>query len=220
MPANPPLARASRAFLSAYHETRFDADALHRYTYDRKFLEKMRREPVEFGFGEFGKVVYYRTYSRIKPDGGQEHWVDTVERVCSGTMTILKTHFVQNNLEWDDAYWDSFARDLMQAMVRMEFLPAGRGLWAQGTECVFERGTGCLYNCAATSTRDFVGAVDWTMDMLMMGCGVGYVPPGWDVCAHGHNTAMTYTHACTRVTGCDCASVRTLTDAIMPVGIS
>jgi ribonucleoside-diphosphate reductase alpha chain len=59
----------------------------------------------------------------------------------------------------------------------MEWLPPGRGLWAMGTDAVYERGAMPLYNCAYTDIgEDWVEDVSWIMDVLMNGVGVGFGP--------------------------------------------
>jgi len=120
-----------------------------------------------------GEIVYYRTYSRLKKDGSQEHWVDTVIRVTEGTFSVRKDHFVKHKLEWNDDDWQDYAYKFAVSMYHMKFLPPGRGLWAMGTEYMYERGSAALNNCGACSTSDMVWGATWTMDMLMCGVGIG-----------------------------------------------
>ena len=147
-----------------------------------------------FGFGEFGKAVYYRTYSRKKSDGSQEQWSDTIIRVIEGLFSIRKDYFIRNRLGWNDEEWYEFASKMGHSMVKMEVLPPGRGkrekrkstrvkiiihskrqgLWAMGTDFIYERGGAALYNCGFATTSDFIMGVEWSMDMLMCGCGVGF----------------------------------------------
>ena len=62
-------------------------------------------------------------------------------------------------------------------MFKMEWLPPGRGLWAMGSDYVYERGAMALYNCAYTDIGDDIGdSVSWAMDSLMNGVGVGFGP--------------------------------------------
>lgn len=129
---------------------------------------------ARFGFGGFGEATYYRTYSRIRPDGTQEHWADTVIRVVNGVMSVRKSHYILNRLAWDDTKWQSYAKKIAIAMFEMKWLPPGRGLWVMGTEYVYERGGAALNNCGAVDTTDLSLAADWTMDMLMSGVGVGF----------------------------------------------
>jgi hypothetical protein len=63
-----------------------------------------------------------------------------------------------------------------------KFCPPGRGLWAMGTEFMFEKGGACLNNCGFVSTDqisdDFSSPFVWLMDMSMMGVGVGFDTEG------------------------------------------
>ena len=116
----------------------------------------------------FGRVVYQRTYAR-----GDETWPETVERVVSGVISVYLDHQRRRGRAVDHLYLDRQARRLAEAIYRMEFLPAGRGLWAMGTELVYQRGSAFLYNCAARWVREPCEDFAWIMDMLMCGCGVG-----------------------------------------------
>lgn len=134
-------------------------------------------KPV-FDYGLFGEVCYYRTYSRMMPEGRNEHWVDTVIRVINGTMSIRKNHYINNNIHWDEEYWQEYARNMATAMFRMEWLPPGRGLWMMGTPFVAERGAMGLYNCSFTklTSKELAEDYEWLMDCLMLGVGVGFTP--------------------------------------------
>ncbi len=136
----------------------------------------LRSKVPKFGFGGFGETVYYRTYSRLKKDGSQEHWKDTVIRVVEGILSIRKDYYLKNGLggAWNEKEWQTYARGFSTFMFDMKFLPPGRGLWAMGTDFVYNRGAAALYNCAATDTEDIVTAAEWTMDLLMHGVGVGF----------------------------------------------
>jgi len=143
------------------------------------YCDKLQTKIPNFGFGGFGEATYYRTYSRIKPDGTQEHWPDTVIRVINGIMSIRKQHYINNCLTWEDEQWQQFAYKLATTMFDMKWLPPGRGLWVMGTEYVYERGGAALNNCGAVDTSNLAAAVDWAMDMLMCGVGVGF-NTAWD----------------------------------------
>lgn len=145
-----------------------------RFALKEVFCDEIRAKTVHFGFGGFGEATYYRTYSRIKPDGSQEHWPDTVIRVINGVFSVRKHHYAAECLEWDEEKWQHYARRLAIAMFEMKWLPPGRGLWVMGTDYVYERGSAALNNCGAVDTTDLALAADWTMDMLMCGVGVGF----------------------------------------------
>ena len=57
----------------------------------------------------------------------------------------------------------------------MEWLPPGRGLWAMGTDFMWERGSMALQNCGymEVHTSEDIG---WIMDALMCGVGTGFKP--------------------------------------------
>jgi len=145
-----------------------------RFTLQKDFCNELLAKKAKFGFGGFGESVYYRTYSRVKSDGSQEHWADTVIRVINGVMSVRKHHYILNSLVWDETKWQSYAQKLAISMFDMKWLPPGRGLWIMGTEYIYERGGAALNNCGAVDTTDLSLAAEWTMDMLMCGVGVGF----------------------------------------------
>lgn len=152
---------------------------INRFELDDRTQDYLRSLIVPFGFNGFGELVYYRTYSRIKPDGGQEDWADTVIRVTNGTFSIRKDFYIKNYIPWDDAKWQEYARGFALYMHQMKWMPPGRGLWAMGSDFVYERGAMALYNCAFTNlgtNADFADDIGWLMDSLMHGVGVGFGP--------------------------------------------
>lgn len=134
----------------------------------------LRQRKEKFGYGLLGLATYYRTYSRIKPDGSQERWADTVIRCVEGGLSIRKNHYLMNGLRWDEDYWQSVAIRMANAIFDIRMLPPGRGLWIQGTDIVYERGSMALNNCAFTSVTKLSRDAAWTMDALMLGVGVGF----------------------------------------------
>lgn len=146
-----------------------------RFELKEEYELKIRNMKPNFGFNGLGEFVYYRTYSRIKDNGEQENWADTVIRVINGIMSIRKNHYVRNHLQWDNKYWQDYGLKIAIAMFKMEWLPAGRGLWVCGTEYCYERGSMALNNCAAVDTQNnLIEPVTWAMDALMNGVGVGF----------------------------------------------
>ena len=130
-----------------------------------------------FGYNGFGELVYYRTYSRLRDDGTQESWPDTVLRVINGVIGIRKQHCIENRLPWDEKKYQEYGLDMSRSLFRMEWMPPGRGLWSMGTKLIEERGAMPLYNCAFTTLdKDWVNDLSWLMDLLMNGVGVGFKP--------------------------------------------
>ena len=145
-----------------------------RFSLKDAYCKALQEKAPEFGCGGFGEATYYRTYSRLRPDGSQEHWPDTVVRVINGIMSVRKHHYIAHLLEWKEEQWQQFAYRLALSMFDMKWLPPGRGLWVMGTDYVYERGGAALNNCGAVDTTELALAADWTMDMLMCGVGVGF----------------------------------------------
>lgn len=151
----------------------------HRFELADRFQDHLQSLIPPFGYNGFGEALYYRTYSRIKMDGGQEDWADTVIRNINGTFSIRKDYYVKNRIPWDEAHWQEYAQGFGLYLFNMKWMPPGRGLWAMGSDFVYERGSMALYNCAYTEMRsglDFVDDVGWLMDSLMHGVGVGFGP--------------------------------------------
>ena len=146
-----------------------------RYRLPHHVREELERRPVQWGFGPLSEAVYYRTYSRQGPSG-QEAWLDTVVRVVEGVMSI-REDWLRNVVgkRFNRADADVMAGRLVEAIYTMKMLPPGRGLWAMGTEYVYERGSHALNNCGAIDvTTNLAAAARWLMDSLMCGVGVGF----------------------------------------------
>lgn len=111
-------------------------------------------------WGPIGKEVYNRTYSRMKPDGTQETWSDTVERVVDGNLGLVhRRHHEEGERE-----------KLIGIIKNMDMLPAGRHLWSSGVP-----GRQFLFNChsAGWVRKDLSAHFTFLFDELMKGGGVG-----------------------------------------------
>ncbi len=147
------------------------------FSLNAEALSDLAQMVPDFGYNGFGEIVFYRTYSRLKADGRQENWHDVCVRVINGTMTIRKDWYCKNGIEWDEVYWQRYAYRMLVAMFKMHWLPAGRGMWAMGTQFIYERGAMALNNCGATKLGGNDRLADdlhWMMDALMLGVGVGF----------------------------------------------
>lgn len=149
----------------------------------------------EFGYNGFGAVIFYRSYSRDLDNGEKETWNDVVIRVIEGVFSIRKDWYVKSNLRWDENYWQVYAYDMAVSMFNMEWLPPGRGLWAMGTDYIYERGSMALNNCGFKIIGDDIGACcAWIMDALMCGVGVGFYPKRNDHINIFRRSPVAYTH--------------------------
>lgn len=147
------------------------------------FLAKYEGVEPPFGFRDvggnsLGEVTYARTYSRLKPNGNKETWLDCVERVTNATYTIQKDYVKSNKLEWNDQKAQSSAKEFFDRLFNLKFTPPGRGLQQMGSPQVMSGNSASLQNCAVISTGDIErhdpGRVfEWAMLALMYGVGVG-----------------------------------------------
>jgi adenosylcobalamin-dependent ribonucleoside-triphosphate reductase len=143
------------------------------------FIDKYKELTPDFGFNGLGELVYLRTYSRVKEDGTNEKWYETIRRVVEGTYLIQKKYITKAGLGWDEAKGIRSAEEMYDRMYNMKFLPPGRGLWAMGTEIINERYLFvALNNCAFVSTdnlrNDLSKPFEFMMDFSMLGVGVGF----------------------------------------------
>ena len=145
----------------------------HRYVINDELRAELEAKTPDFGFNGFGEATYYRTYSRQKEDGSQEQWADTVIRVVEGVLSIRKDWYIKHGLPVDSDKLDEYANRLSHAIYDMKMLPPGRGLWAMGTNYVFERGSLALNNCGFCDVKLLSRDMNWAMDALMCGVGVG-----------------------------------------------
>jgi adenosylcobalamin-dependent ribonucleoside-triphosphate reductase len=156
---------------------------MEKFTLTDTFINKYKRRKAPFGFNGLGELVYMRTYSRIKEDGKNERWWETVKRVVEGTYSMQKNHIDSHQLGWNPWQAQRSAQDMYERIFTMKFLPPGRGLWAMGTAITEEKGLyAALNNCAFVSTKtikeDYSKPFCFLMDASMLGVGVGFDTKG------------------------------------------
>jgi ribonucleoside-triphosphate reductase (thioredoxin) len=147
------------------------------------FINSYKMKTPPFGFNGLGELVYMRTYSRIKDDGTNEQWHETIERVVNGTYTLQRQWIEEHNLGWNAWKAQRSAQEMYDRMFNMKFLPPGRGLWAMGTTITEERKLFmALNNCAFISTetldQNFSEPFCFLMDVSMLGVGCGFDTKG------------------------------------------
>jgi hypothetical protein len=144
------------------------------------FVEQYKSVKPKFGFGGLGEFVYMRTYSRLKENGKNEQWYETVRRVVEGIYTIQRQHIEDYRLGWNQTKAQRSAQEMYERMFHFKMLGSGRSFWAMGTSIVMEKGlTESLYNCSFVSSDTITqGNVSDpfanAMDFLMLGVGVGF----------------------------------------------
>jgi len=154
-----------------------------KFTLSDNFISKYKRKKPPFGFNGLGELVYMRTYSRIKENGKNERWWETVQRVVEGTYSMQKDWIDSHQLGWNPWQAQKSAQEMYERIFNMKFLPPGRGLWAMGTAITEERGLyAALNNCAFVSTKtlkeDYGKPFCFLMDASMLGVGVGFDTKG------------------------------------------
>lgn len=92
------------------------------------FLKQYEGKEPNWGFDELSKITYLRTYSRIKDNGEQETFFDTIKRCVEGSFTIQMDHCKKSHLPWDAYKAQKSAQKMFQKMWEFKFLPPGRGL--------------------------------------------------------------------------------------------
>ena len=154
-----------------------------KFSLSDKFIDGYKRKRAPFGFNGLGELVYMRTYSRIKDDGKNEMWWETVRRVVEGTYNMQKKWIESHHLGWNAWQAQRSAKEMYDRIFNMKFLPPGRGLWAMGTPITEERNLyAALNNCAFVSTdnlkEDLAKPFTFLMDASMVGVGVGFDTKG------------------------------------------
>jgi ribonucleoside-triphosphate reductase len=110
-------------------------------------------------WGPTGREVYERTYSRVKANGENETWLETVTRVVDGNLALVGTEHI----------WPNERELLIGGIYNFEMLPAGRHLWTSGVP-----GRQFNRNChRAGWTPQLSEHFAFMFDELMKGGGVG-----------------------------------------------
>ena len=132
-------------------------------TLDIKALSEKNKTP----WGEIGYITFKRTYARrLKeedPNSKTEEFWQVIQRELDASDKQLKVGFT-------DAEKEDYALKRLQ----LKFSVAGRFMWQLGTKTVDKLGLPSLQNCAFTIVNEPIRPFTWTMDMLMLGSGVGY----------------------------------------------
>ena len=134
------------------------------YTSDllpEEFLAQYKTKKPNWGYNGLGEIVYKRTYSRIKEDGVNEEWWETVARCVNGAQKIGSN------------YTKTEAQKLYDLVFNLKCNFAGRMLWQLGTSTVDRFGGNSLLNCWGVCIRD-IDDFCFIFENLMLGGGVGF----------------------------------------------
>lgn len=171
------------------------------------YVDSYRDRKAPFGYRDaggnsVGEITFLRTYSRLKPDGTKETWVDVCERVVNGMYSLQKDHCKSNRLPWNENKAQSSAKEAFDRLFELKWTPPGRGLWVMGTALVNEhRNSAALQNCAFVSTKSMTkhnpaAPFAFLMEASMLGIGVGFDDLGADkeFTIHAPNSLVANTH--------------------------
>lgn len=178
------LRRIRRPALRASGARRLLSSSSPSFSLSEAFLAKYKDARPPFGFNGLGELVYRRTYSRLKEDGRNEEWWETVARVVNGTYSLQRRWIEEHELGWNPWRAQKSAQEMYERVFSMKFLPPGRGLWAMGTALTApDRPTfAALNNCAFVSTADLQKEPSkpfcFLMEASMLGVGVGFDTKG------------------------------------------
>ena len=125
------------------------------------FLKPYQTRRPNWGFNGMGEIVYKRTYSRIKPDGTNEEWWETIARCVNGAQEIGADYTIKE------------AQQLYELVFSLKCSFAGRCLWQLGTTTVDRFGGNSLLNCFGVCIRN-IDDFCFVFENLMLGGGVGF----------------------------------------------
>ncbi len=126
-----------------------------------EFLKDYSTKKPNWGYNGLGEIVYKRTYSRLKDDGTNEEWHETVARCINGAQKIGAD------------YTKKEAQQLYDYIFNLKCNFAGRMLWQLGTTTVDRFGANSLLNCWGVCIRD-IDDFCFIFENLMLGGGVGF----------------------------------------------
>ncbi|AWN05251.1 ribonucleotide reductase [Streptomyces phage Ibantik] len=108
---------------------------------------------------ETSKSVFYRSYSRTKPDGSQETWPEAVRRVVDGNIALVDPRYIE----------EGEREALIDLIESFKVLPAGRHLSSSGVNSF------ALNNCWAAGWDAARPEEHFTFTLLRLaeGGGVG-----------------------------------------------
>lgn len=112
-----------------------------------EFVESFKTIKPKFGFNGLGELTFFRTYSRLKENGKNEQYFETIERVVNCIYSIQKEWIATNRLKWNEEKAQRSAQEMFRRIFEFKFTPAGRGFWALVPELLEKKGGMALHNC-------------------------------------------------------------------------
>ncbi len=118
-------------------------------------------------WGGIGYITMKRTYARrLKEDDASsptEEFYQIIQRELQACEKQLGLTFTEKEKE-----------EYFNSRMQLKWSVAGRFMWQLGTKTVDKLGLPSLQNCAGVVVDEPIRPFTWTMEMLMLGSGVGY----------------------------------------------
>lgn len=118
-------------------------------------------------FETVGLFTFLRTYARRHDDNDPnstiETWEECIRRVVTSCDSQLKVGFTETE-----------KKEVFDLLYSLKCSVAGRFLWQLGTNTVDRLGLPSLQNCAGIVVDEPIKPFTWTMNLLMLGTGVGF----------------------------------------------
>lgn len=118
-------------------------------------------------WGPVGPIVHNRTYARKNDENDPNSLVENFEQTINRVIKACKKQLNCNFTESEEL-------ELKSIMMNLQGIVAGRFLWQLGSKTVDKLGLPSLQNCATCVVNEPIRPFTWCMDMLMLGCGVGF----------------------------------------------
>lgn len=118
-----------------------------------EFISSFSTIKPKFGFNGLGELTFFRTYSRLKENGKNEQYFETVERVVNTIYSIQKEWILQNRLYWNEEKAQNSAQEMYRRIFEFKFTPAGRGFWSLVPKLLEQKGGAALNNCFDGNTE-------------------------------------------------------------------
>lgn len=140
----------------------------------RDFISKYKHQPDPFPT-ELGKFVYYRTYSRPKPEEHRrEYWWETCYRVVEFNMNLQLQAMRKQAIKITPRVMEDLRKEgerIYDLMYNLKVFPSGRSLWIAGTKAA-ELYPLSNFNCSFV-VMDDLHKFSEIFFVLMLGTGVG-----------------------------------------------
>jgi ribonucleotide reductase alpha subunit len=133
--------------------------------FNSKNFKLMDKKQVPWG--EIGYITFKRTYARRIDENDINSRTEEFDEVITRELRA-------SDEQLGVGFTDEEKKRYFETRMGLKWSPAGRFMWQLGTKTVEKLGLPSLQNCAFTTVNEPIRPFTWTMDMLMLGSGVGF----------------------------------------------